>query len=108
MREVRPDLYKGFQPWERVAEAEALINMMSAACLSSADAVLETGTHVLRTPDDWWMMVLGSGYRATIDQLDADAQERTRNQCLDFIRAKDIQAVEANVVYGWAIKGMTL
>lgn len=104
MREVRPDLYKGFQPWERVAEPEALTNMMSAACLSSSDAVLETGIHELRKPGDWWTMLLGSGYRATIDQLDAGAQAQIRSQCLDFIRAKDIRSVEANVIYGQATK----
>ena len=105
VREVRPDLYKGFQPWERVAEPEALSDLMSAACLSSADAVLETGTHELRRPDDWWMMVLGSGYRATIDQLDPGAKTQIRSQCLDFIRAKDVRSVEANVVYGGMTKG---
>lgn len=104
VRDVRPDIYKGFQPWERVAETEALSDLMRGAGVNSPEAVLEAGTHVLRTPEDWWMMVLGTGYRATIDQLDADAQARISSQCLEFIRSNNIRSVEANVVYGQATK----
>jgi hypothetical protein len=49
-------------------------------------------------------MVRGSGYRATIDQLSADAQERVRRQNLDFIRESETRSVEANVIYGQATK----
>lgn len=104
VRDVKPDLYKGFQPWDRVAEPEALKALMSAAGVTSPKAVIENGTHVLRAPDDWWTMVLGSGYRATIDQLDADAQARVQRQCLEYIRSTDARSVEANVIYGHAIK----
>jgi ubiquinone/menaquinone biosynthesis C-methylase UbiE len=104
VREQRPDLYKGFHPWDRVAEPELLSALMSEAGVSSPRAELEIGTHRIRTPEDWWTMVLGSGYRATIDQLDADGQERVRSQNLEFIRANDVRAVEANVVYGVAMK----
>lgn len=104
VRAVRPDLYKGFQPWDRVAEPDALRSLMSSAGVTGPEAELETGTHVLRTPEDWWRTVLGSGYRATIDQLDDDAHSRIRTQNLDFIRANDIRSVEANVIYGCAVK----
>ena len=63
-----------------------------------------TGTHMLRTPEDWWTMVRGSGYRATIDQLSADAYERVRRQNLNFIRESETRSVEANVIYGQAAK----
>jgi ubiquinone/menaquinone biosynthesis C-methylase UbiE len=104
VREVRPELYKGFQPWDRVAEAEALRALMRAAGVTAPEAELELGTHLLRTPDDWWTMVLGSGYRATVDQLEADARARVHDQCLDFIRANKTRSVEANVIYGRAVK----
>ncbi len=104
VREVRPDLYKGFQPWDRVAEPESLEGLMSAAGVTFPKAVLEIGTHVLRKPDDWWKMVLGSGYRATIDQLAMDAQARVRIRCLEFIRSTATRSVEANVIYGQALK----
>lgn len=104
VRELRPDLYKGFHPWDRVAQPEGLRELMLAAGVNAPEAVLEPGTHGLRTPEDWWTMVLGSGYRATIDQLDQNAAERVRSQNLNFIRMTRTQSVEANVVYGVAVK----
>ena len=104
VRNERPDLYKSFLPWERIAQPEALRELMLAAGVSNPKAELETGTHSLRTPEDWWTMVRGSGYRATIDQLSADAQERVRRQNLDFIRESETRSVEANVIYGQATK----
>ena len=104
VREERPALYKGFQPWDRVAEPDALRRLMISAGVTNPEAEIEIGTHPLRTPEDWWTMVLGSGYRATIDQLESEARTRIRTHNLDFIRANDIHSVEANVVYGWAVK----
>lgn len=104
VRDVQPDLYKGFQPWDRVADPEALKALMSTAGVNSPEAVLESGTHTLRAPDDWWTTVLGSGYRATIDQLDVEARTRVRGECLDFIRSTDTRSIEANVIYGRATK----
>lgn len=104
VRDERPDLYKSFLPWERIAQPEALRELMLAAGVSNPKAELEMGTHSLRTPEDWWTMVRGSGYRATIDQLSADAHERVRTQNLNFIRESETHAVEANVVYGQATK----
>ena len=104
VRDVRPDLYKGFQPWDRIAEPEALEALLSAAGVTNPKAILEPGTHVLRAPEDWWTTVLGSGYRATIDQLDADAKTQVRSRCLEFIRTTDTRSIEANVIFGRAVK----
>ena len=41
------------------------------------------------------------------DVGDAEARERVRNACLDFIRATGVQSVEANVLYASAKKRLT-
>jgi hypothetical protein len=48
--------------------------------------------------------VLGTGYRGTIEQLDAAEREQVRQECLDFIRTAGVQSVEANVLYASATK----
>jgi ubiquinone/menaquinone biosynthesis C-methylase UbiE len=101
IREVRPDLYKGFNPWDRVSDPDSLRVLMAGA---NAQVVLEAGLHPLRTPEDWWTIVLGTGYRATIEQLDAGDRERVRRENLDFIRERGVSCVEANVIYGVATK----
>ena len=52
-------------------------------------------------------MVLGTGYRGTIEQLNATQRERVRTSCLDYIRDHGMAAVEANVLYGHATKTET-
>jgi hypothetical protein len=35
------------------------------------DIIEEPGTHPLSSPEDWWLVAMGSGYRGTISQLNA-------------------------------------
>ena len=51
-------------------------------------------------------MIMGSGYRGTVEQLHANAREEVRQQNVDFIENSAIRFVEANVVYATAIKAV--
>jgi hypothetical protein len=66
--------------------------------------VAKAGTHPIPTPESWWSAVLGTGYRGTLEQLDADARERVRAANLEFIERTGTRAVEANVVFAVATK----
>jgi hypothetical protein len=44
-------------------------------------------------------MVLGSGYRGTVDQLSASEREQVRAENLDFIRREGVPSIEANLMY---------
>jgi len=46
--------------------------------LQTLDVVAGVGSQPLGSPEDWWPMVLGTGYRGTIEQLDTEARERVR------------------------------
>jgi len=104
VREVRPDLYKGFDPWDRIADPSAVHALLRAGGVDQAEVIAEAGTHPIPTPEAWWSAVLGSGFRGTVDQLDAGTRERVRTANCDFIRRGGIRAVEANVVYALAAK----
>ena len=104
VRTARPDLYKGFNPWDRISQAEALRELFVEGGAQVPDVAAEMNSHVLGSPDNWWPMVLGTGYRGTIEQLDAESRSRVREECLDFIRATRVQSVEANVLYASATK----
>ena len=62
------------------------------------------GYFAVPTAPPWWAAVLGSGYRGTIEQLDAPARERVRMANLSYIRRSGVRSVEANVVYALATK----
>jgi hypothetical protein len=102
---VRPDLYKGFNPWDRICEPDALRDLLGNAGVEMLEIAAEAGMHVLRRPADWWAMVLGTGYRGTVEQLDAEARTKVRRDCLDFIHAAGVRKAEANVVYAVGTKG---
>ena len=104
VRAARPDLYKGFNPWDRISEADALRALFVDAGAVVPDVAAEMNSHPLGSPEDWWPMVLGTGYRGTVEQLDAAARERVREKCLKFIREALVHSVEANVLYAAATK----
>jgi 2-polyprenyl-3-methyl-5-hydroxy-6-metoxy-1,4-benzoquinol methylase len=104
VRTERPDLYKGFNPWDRISEPESLRALLLSTGAETLDIVPETRRHRLGSPEDWWPMVLGTGYRGTIEQLDAAQRERVRKHCLEYIRTNGVESVEANVVYALATK----
>ena len=104
VREVRPDLYKGFNPWDIVCDPQSLRNLLSQGGIEQADVAAEAGAHAVPSPDAWWSMVLGTGYRGTVEQLDADDRERVRLANLNYIQTSGLRSVEANVVYAVATK----
>ena len=104
IRGERPDLYRGFNPWDRICDPQSLSALFAEAGIAHADVAAESGRHGISSPEAWWAAVLGSGYRGTLDQLDAAARDRVRAANLEYIRSSGIKAVEANVVYAVADK----
>jgi hypothetical protein len=48
---------------------------------------------------------IGSGYRGTIEQLDAKSRERIRRDNLAQLRDEGVRSLEANVIFARATKG---
>jgi ubiquinone/menaquinone biosynthesis C-methylase UbiE len=107
IRDVRPDLYKGFNPWDRICDPASVLALLRDGGVGQAQAVAEAGQHPIPSPDAWWAAVVGSGYRGTLEQLDAQDRERVRMTNLNSIHQSGISSVEANVVYAAARKGLT-
>ena len=104
VRDVRPDLYKGFNPWDRISNADAVHALLTSVGFESVEAVAESGVQPVSSPDDWWAMIMGSGYRGTVSQMDHSDQERLRLANLDFITRTSLHSLESNVVYATAEK----
>ena len=104
VREVRPDLHRGFQPWDRITEAEAVHDLLASGGADTARVVAVPGWHPIATPDDWWSVALGSGLRATLDALDDGDRERVRRATTAFVAEQGVADVEVNVIYATARK----
>ncbi len=104
VRAVRPDLYRGFNPWDRICDPPALLALLQEGGVPSAEVIAEPGTHPIASPEAWWAAVVGSGYRGTLDQLDAAAREQVKRANFDYVRRSGVRSLEANVVYAIADK----
>ena len=104
VRNVRPDLYKGFNPWDRISDVEGLRALFVEAGLPDPKVEAEADTQPVDSPEDWWAMIMGSGYRGTVEQLSPADQERVRTENFDFIRRESLRSLESNVIYGSATK----
>lgn len=104
IKTVRPDLHKGFNPWDMITEPAALEDLMSEAGIKNCEVVAEEGKHGIKSPEDWWKIVLGTGYRGTIEQLDVRDREQVLKANLDWIEQNDVREVETNVVYAITTK----
>ena len=104
IREVRPDLYKGTNPWDRITEPTSLRVLLREGGIREAEVSAEPGEHPIASPEAWWSAVLGSGYRGTVEKLEPGHREFVRNANFHFVRHTGLRAVEANVVYALARK----
>jgi len=104
IRDVRPELYKGFNPWDRITDPTAVMTLLNEGRVEQADVVAESGSHPIPSPEAWWSAVLGSGYRGTLEQLNAKELEYVRTANMEYIQRSGITSIEANVVYAVAIK----
>jgi ubiquinone/menaquinone biosynthesis C-methylase UbiE len=102
--DVRPDLYKAFNPWDRIDNPGSLKKILNNAEVASAKITSENRLHPINSGDDWWAIVLGSGYRGTVEQLNPAERETVKEVNLAFIRDGKISAIETNVLYALATK----
>lgn len=74
--------------------------MAGASVQASAGAC-----HDLERAEDFWDIVLGSGYRATVDALGEGDRTRLRERVIGELRSRSITSVRNDVVFGVAKKG---
>jgi len=103
--ERRPELHRSFNPWDRITDPVAVRELLSEGGVPAgerAEVVAESATHPIDSSADWWALVLGSGYRGTVDLLSPSDRAHVQAACAAFIRAERVRSVETNVVYAVA------
>ena len=104
IKEVRPDLHKSFNPWDRINNQASLKAILKEGGVESPKIIAENRSHPIHSAEDWWTILLGSGYRGTIEQLNPSERERVRKANLAFIRDEKTSSIETNVLYALATK----
>jgi ubiquinone/menaquinone biosynthesis C-methylase UbiE len=107
IKEVRPDLHKSFHPWDRINNQASLRAILREGGVESPKIIAENRSHPIHSAEDWWTILLGSGYRGTIEQLNPSERERVEEANLAFIRDEKVSSIEMNVLYALATKPRT-
>jgi ubiquinone/menaquinone biosynthesis C-methylase UbiE len=100
VRRERPELYKTFTPWERLASPESVRGLFEQAGIAEVEIEAEDHPHELASAEDFWALVMGTGYRGTVDQLTDDQRERVRESCLKL----EARSLRSPVLYAVAKK----
>ena len=98
--EVEPSLVRAFNPWDEITTPAALADLFPRAAEPAVVAARDQ--HQLDRPDSFWDIVLGSGYRATIDALSRNQRDQVRQRLLAQLRSRNITAVRTDVIFGTA------
>ena len=102
VRREDPELLKSIKPWNKIVEPDPFRRLLVECGVTHPEVVAEPGTHSLNRPEDWWTIVLGSGYRSTVDALTPSAQELVRFSTIDEVRRQRIEEIRADVIYAIA------
>jgi ubiquinone/menaquinone biosynthesis C-methylase UbiE len=106
VRERRPSLFRAFNPWDEITTPAALGDLLARGGV--ADATVQASVdarHDLERPEDFWDIVMGSGYRATVDALGESDRQELRDRVTGELRSRSITSVRNDVVFGTAVKG---
>ncbi len=100
----RPDLSKKSRPWDNINQPTSLQTLLETAGITDIQVFTESTTHELASPEDWWTIILGSGYRGIIEQLTPPVRKLVREMNLQFLENNEIHALDVDVLYAIAYK----
>ena len=104
VRDVRPELLIPSGPWHRIADSEGLRQMLREGGVEAEEVIAENKWHPIRSPEDWWTIVLGSRRREAIERLTPAEVTAVKEINLAFIRDRRITRLETNALHAIATK----
>jgi ubiquinone/menaquinone biosynthesis C-methylase UbiE len=99
IKRERPDLYSAFSPWDRITDVQSVRRLLQNGGVANAEVAAEDGFQTLRSPDDWWIIALGSGLRWVIDQMGPQVAARVRADNVNWLSENKISRLETNAIY---------
>jgi ubiquinone/menaquinone biosynthesis C-methylase UbiE len=99
---VRPDLVRGFNPWDDLVSVDQLVELYASGGIEGARAELVEAAQALRSEDDWWDVVMGTGFRGTVEELDPAGAAEVRR--LNVAALRGTPSIDVSAVYASARK----
>jgi SAM-dependent methyltransferase len=99
VREVDPSLYKAFNPWDSLTSTQQVLDLFSSAGAGVPVIDAVAGRHPLDRPSDFWQVVMGSGYRNTIDALEPAKRSSLQSTVIQRLEAEEVHEITVDVLY---------
>jgi len=99
VRQADPELFRSIKGWNKIVQPDPLRALLVECGVTDPVVVAEPGTHPLNTSEDWWTIILGSGYRSTVDALSPVDREKVRVATIEAVRQEKIREIRTDVVY---------
>ena len=78
--------------------------MLREGGVEAEEGIAENRWYPIRSPEDWWTIVLGSGRREAIEHLTATQVIAVKKANLVFVRDHRITRLETNALHAIATK----
>ena len=101
VEELRPDLKPKLVPWERLKQPEGLAALFVEAGLPEPKIVPDRLTTPV-APDELWTLVLGTGLRGPVDQMEGDEADNLRRTVLRRFEANKGASISSDFLYARA------
>jgi ubiquinone/menaquinone biosynthesis C-methylase UbiE len=102
VRQEDPELLKSIKPWNKIVEPDPLRAILVECGVTEPVVLTEPGSHPLNHPEDWWTIIMGSGYRSTVEALEPSIRERVRVATIEAVGRERIREIRADVIYAIA------
>ncbi len=99
-----PQLAATGNPWDRITDPSSVRRLFGDAGVPEVTVEAENARQALTTPEDWWTVVLGSGLRGIVNQMDEKTAARARAANVRWVRENFVTAIETNAIYAVASK----
>lgn len=104
VKRIRPELYSSFNPWERILTPDCVRSLLENAGCTNVISLREERKQNIKAPEDFWTLVLGSGFRGIIEQFSSEEKEEVNKNIINWALENNISSVETNVIYTIARK----
>ncbi|MFN3325070.1 MAG: class I SAM-dependent methyltransferase [Bryobacteraceae bacterium] len=91
-------------PWDRANHPDVLRGILEEAGATDIEIECETRDVPMPAPEEWWDVVMGTGMRKWIMELDGEAVARVREGNLRWIREHGVGALTMGCIYASARK----
>jgi ubiquinone/menaquinone biosynthesis C-methylase UbiE len=81
------------EPWRRTESEGVLRGAFEAAEITDVSIETEDDELPLRSGDDWWRIVMGSGLRRTVTAIGDEAAARVRRKCAAYVEQQGVTVV---------------